>query len=81
LLQHEIHDLGNSLSRGMESATMVSKPNVTTGRTANASRIRRSRRLISCVLYLDVGAHSLGASIWKGNVLRPVDVSWRLTDD
>jgi hypothetical protein len=43
ILQHEMHDLGNTLPQRMEAGVVVSKPNVTTGRTANASRIRRKQ--------------------------------------
>lgn len=40
-LQHD--DMSGGAGRGMEVNTVVSKPNVTTGRTANASRIRRKQ--------------------------------------
>jgi len=43
MLQHEAHDMGVGVGRGMEVGAVVSKPNVTTGRTANASRIRRKQ--------------------------------------
>jgi hypothetical protein len=82
LLQHEIHDLGNSLSRGMESATMVSKPNVTTGRTANASRIRRKQEANFMCPVPGCGSTFTRSFNLKGNVLRSIDVSlvayWRL---
>jgi len=41
MLQHEVHDIG--VGQRMEQSAVVSKPNVTTGRTANASRIRRKQ--------------------------------------
>ena len=40
MLQHE---LGPALPQRMDQGAVVSKPNVTTGRTANASRIRRKQ--------------------------------------
>ena len=42
MLQHELQELP-SLPARMDQSTVVSKPNVTTGRTANASRIRRKQ--------------------------------------
>lgn len=43
VLQHDMHDMNIGAGRGMEVGAVVSKPNVTTGRTANASRIRRKQ--------------------------------------
>jgi hypothetical protein len=44
MLQHEVHDpMGVTVVQRMEQPAVVSKPNVTTGRTANASRIRRKQ--------------------------------------
>jgi hypothetical protein len=46
MLHHELRELGAPLPARMEpgsSVVAVSKPNVTTGRTANASRIRRKQ--------------------------------------
>jgi hypothetical protein len=61
---------------------MVSKPNVTTGRTANASRIRRKQEANFMCPVPGCGSTFTRSFNLKGNVLHSIDVNlvayWRL---